>query len=112
MALRLLFEQPEHFELVQLNDLGATESTAYLLKYDSVHDTWPHSSTAEGDFIVLRSAKDGRVLRVPYSRAKEPAALASAYKAAGVALVLVRVVLCCCTSPAHWQRYRSARASF
>jgi glyceraldehyde 3-phosphate dehydrogenase len=84
-----------------LNDLGSTESTAYLLKYDSVHGTWAHSSTAEGDFIVLRSAKDGRVLRVPYSRAKEPAALASAYKAAGVALVLVRVVLCCCTSPAH-----------
>ena len=74
---------------MHLNDLGAAESTAYLLQYDSVHGTWPHTATAEGDVIVLSDAtRPGRELRVPYSRAKEPAALAAAYTAAGVALVL------------------------
>lgn len=89
LALRVLFEQPEAFELVHMNDLGAAESTAYLCKYDSVHGTWAHGCTAEGDAIVLTDAtRAGRVLRVPYSRAKEPAALGAAYTALGVALVL------------------------
>ena len=87
LALRVLFEQPEHFELVHLNDLGSIDSTAYLIKRDSVHGSWQHETRVDGEFIVLSGA--GRELRVPYSRAKEPALLASAYKAAGVALVLV-----------------------
>jgi glyceraldehyde 3-phosphate dehydrogenase len=126
LALRVLFEQPETFELVRarlrrlalagfavrrvtladcplgtnsrahrlqvhLNDLGACESTAYLIKYDSVHGTWAHGSAAEADgntIVLSDTSRSGRALRVPYSRAKEPAALAEAYKAAGVALVL------------------------
>jgi glyceraldehyde 3-phosphate dehydrogenase len=85
----VLFEQPEAFELVHMNDLGAAESTAYLCKYDSVHGTWAHGCAAQGDDIVLTDAtRAGRVLRVPYSRAKEPAALGAAYTALGVALVL------------------------
>lgn len=87
LSLRELFEQPEHFELVHLNDLGSAESTAYLIKRDSVHGTWQHDTRVEDEFIILGSA--GRELRVPYSRAKEPALLESAYKAAGVTLVLV-----------------------
>lgn len=73
---------------MHLNDLGAVESTAYLLKFDSVHGTWAHDASVEGDTVVLRHATTGRVSRCAYSRAKEPAALADAYKAAGVALVL------------------------
>ena len=79
------------FELVHLNDLGACESTAYLLQFDSVHGTWAHAASCadEGDAVVLTDAqRPGRALRVPYSRCKEPAQLAAAYKKAGVALVL------------------------
>ncbi len=77
------------FELVHLNDLGAVESTAYLVKFDSVHGTWAHGAAAEGDAVVLTdAARPGRALRVPYSRCTEPAQLAAAYKEAGVALVL------------------------
>ena len=78
------------FELVHLNDLGAAESTAYLVQFDSVHGTWEHEASVDGDVVVLTDKKKraGRALRVPYSRCKEPAALAAAYKAAGVALVL------------------------
>ena len=87
--LRIIFEQPDVFELVHLNDLGAAESTAYLVQFDSVHGTWEHETSVDGDFVVLTDAKRaGRVVRVPYSRCKEPALLAPAYKAAGVALVL------------------------
>jgi hypothetical protein len=135
LALRVLFEQPDAFELVRaqaftcwprvgcaarravagstcgnltwplplsppvavaltqvhLNDLGACESTAYLIKYDSVHGTWAHGSSADADgntIVLSDTSRAGRALRVPYSRAKEPAALAEAYKAAGVAMVL------------------------
>jgi len=89
-VLRLVFELPELFELVHLNDLGAAESTAYLVQFDSVHGTWPHTASVEGgDTVVLADAsRAGRVVRVPYSRCSEPAALAEAYRAAGVALVL------------------------
>ena len=87
--LRLAFELPEVFQLVHLNDLGAAESTAYLVQFDSVHGTWEHEASVDGDFVVFTDTKrPGRTLRVPYSRCKEPAALAAAYKAAGVALVL------------------------
>ena len=89
LALRLVFEQPEAFELVHLNDIAAVESAAYLVQFDSVHGTWAHSSTAEGGCIVLADAsRAGRVLRLPYGGVSDPTALAEAYKAAGVALVL------------------------
>lgn len=89
LALRLVFDRPEAFTLVHLNDLGAVESTTYLLKFDSVHGTWAHEASTgdDGSVVVLRSAA-GREVRVPYSRAPEPAGLAAAYKAAGVQLVL------------------------
>ena len=87
--MRIAFELPEEFELVHLNDLGAAESTAYLVQFDSVHGTWEHEAAVDGDCVTLTDAKRaGRTLRVPYSRGKEPGALAEAYKAAGVALVL------------------------
>lgn len=77
------------FELAHLNDLGAAESTAYLIQFDSVHGTWEHLATSDGNFVVLSDARRPcRVLRVPYSRCKEPALLAHAYKTAGVQLVL------------------------
>jgi glyceraldehyde 3-phosphate dehydrogenase len=81
-----VFDKPEAFTLVHLNDLGSCESTSYLLKFDSVHGTWLHEASAEGEVIVLRGA--GREVRVPYSRTSEPAGLVAAYKAAGVQLVL------------------------
>ena len=74
---------------MHLNDIAAVESAAYLIQFDSVHGTWPHTSTAEGGCVVLTDAtRPGRVLRVPYGGVSKPAELAEAYKAAGVALVL------------------------
>ena len=38
---RILLQHPDIFTLVHVNDLGSAESTAYLLKYDSVHGEPP-----------------------------------------------------------------------
>lgn len=89
LAVRLVFERPDKFELVHLNDIGSCDSIAYLIKRDSVHGPWKHGSKADGgDAVVFTDADSGRTLRVPYSMAKTPAALADAYKKAGVELLL------------------------
>lgn len=33
----MAFDRPDEFEIVQLNDLAAAESSAYLIQFDSVH---------------------------------------------------------------------------
>lgn len=88
LAVRLVFERPDKFEIVHLNDIGSCESIAYLIKRDSVHGTWKHEAKSEGGVIVLTDVDSGRVCRVPYSSAKTPSALAEAYKKAGVEMVL------------------------
>ena len=40
-------------EFVGINDLGSVEANAHLLKYDSVHGTFPGDVTAKGDTIDL-----------------------------------------------------------
>ncbi len=44
-------------EVVAVNDLGSIESMAYLLKYDTVYRTWPHTISASGTDIVIDDRK-------------------------------------------------------
>ncbi len=44
---------------------------AYLIKYDSVHGTWPVQVRAEGGSIVF--TEGARTLTVPYSKVAKPA---------------------------------------
>ena len=39
--------------VVAINDLGSAKDNAHLLKYDSVHGTFPHSVKVEGDTIDI-----------------------------------------------------------
>ncbi|MBF2054025.1 MAG: type I glyceraldehyde-3-phosphate dehydrogenase [Candidatus Sericytochromatia bacterium] len=47
-------------EIVAINDLTDAPTLAHLLKYDSVHGTFPHEVRAEGDQIMV----DGKALKV------------------------------------------------
>lgn len=68
LTFRYLFDMgaESDVELVHVNELvGGSETAAYLVKYDSVHGTWPHSVRAidSGAFEV-----DGR--RISFSECK------------------------------------------
>jgi glyceraldehyde-3-phosphate dehydrogenase/erythrose-4-phosphate dehydrogenase len=56
---------------LQLNDLAAIESVAYLIKYDSVHGTFSPSVTVENDHIVI--SQGDRTLKIPYTHISKPA---------------------------------------
>lgn len=56
---RLAFE-PEYrdrFEIVGINDLSKPETTAHLLKYDSVHGTFEHDVRIEGSTLIVGNQK-------------------------------------------------------
>lgn len=61
-VFRVAFTNPE-VEVVAVNDLGDPATLAHLLKYDSVHGTFPHEVTADGDCIVV----DGKKIKVSAS---------------------------------------------
>lgn len=46
-----------HIDIVGINDLGETESLAYLLKYDSVYGKAPFAVEAEGDVLMVAGTK-------------------------------------------------------
>lgn len=53
LALRAGWDYPE-LEFVQINDPAGDAATfAHLLNFDSVHGTWQHEATAEGDTIQI-----------------------------------------------------------
>ncbi|WP_370278797.1 ArsJ-associated glyceraldehyde-3-phosphate dehydrogenase [Pontibacterium sp.] len=53
LALRAGWDYPE-LEFVQINDPAGDAATfAHLLNFDSVHGTWRHEATAEGDNIQI-----------------------------------------------------------
>ena len=58
-VFRVAFTNPE-VEIVAVNDLTDAETLAHLLKYDSVHGTFPHEVTVDGDYIVV----DGKKVKV------------------------------------------------
>ena len=77
------------FTIVHINDLASVESAAYLLKYDSVHGTWPHAVEAKDNAIVITHATTGDVSVIGYSQAATPAALVACLSEANVAYDLV-----------------------
>ena len=58
-VFRVAFTNPE-VEVVAVNDLTDSATLAHLLKYDSVHGTFPHEVEANGDCIVV----DGKKVKV------------------------------------------------
>ena len=58
-VFRVAFTNPE-VEVVAVNDLTDSATLAHLLKYDSVHGTFPHEVAADGDCIVV----DGKRIKV------------------------------------------------
>ena len=58
-VFRVAFTNPD-VEVVAVNDLTDAETLAHLLKYDSVHGTFPYEVTVDGDCIVV----DGKKVQV------------------------------------------------
>lgn len=58
-VFRVAFTNPD-VEVVAVNDLTDSATLAHLLKYDSVHGTFDHEVTADGDCIVV----DGKKIKV------------------------------------------------
>lgn len=58
-VFRVAFDNPK-VKVVAINDLGDAAALAHLLKYDSVHGTFPHEVSAKGDYIIV----DGKKTRV------------------------------------------------
>jgi glyceraldehyde 3-phosphate dehydrogenase len=80
-VLRAMNERKEgSFEIVHINDLDSPKTLAHLLKYDSVHGTYPGTvAAAEGAIVV-----DGKSIKI--SAEKDPTKIP--WKAAGVDIVL------------------------
>jgi len=46
------------FEVVQVNEIACgAECSAHLLKFDSVHGTWPYACTADGETMLIDGCK-------------------------------------------------------
>jgi glyceraldehyde 3-phosphate dehydrogenase len=50
---KVLTDRKSPLDVVALNDLSAPTELAYLLKYDSVHGTWPHEVSATDDELIV-----------------------------------------------------------
>ncbi|MDR2539211.1 MAG: type I glyceraldehyde-3-phosphate dehydrogenase [Chlamydiales bacterium] len=57
LILRIISEKYPDIDIVAINDLVPPEELAYLLKYDSVHRTFPHSITADDKHINVNKRK-------------------------------------------------------
>lgn len=62
--LRAAKKSGADIDIVGVNDLTSTDALAHLLKYDSVHGTFPGTVEVDGDNIVI----DGDTLRVMSER--------------------------------------------
>jgi glyceraldehyde 3-phosphate dehydrogenase len=58
-ALKIVLETPE-LELVAVNDIGAPEAIAYLLRHDTVYGRWQRELSVQGDRLMV----DGRGFRL------------------------------------------------
>ena len=92
LGLRIAYDESASttgFSVVHVNDLAAVESAAYLLKYDSVHGTWPHAVDVVDGSIVITHAQTGAVSTITFSQEKTPAGLAKHLKERNVDYELV-----------------------
>ena len=81
LVLRAAYEAKRRdLEFVGINDLGSVEANAHLVKYDSVHGTFPGDVTVKGDTIDL----GGGPIKV--SAERDPTKLP--WKSLGVDLVM------------------------
>lgn len=64
IAFRAMAARKDEFDIVAVNDLGAPEALALLLKYDSVQGRFPGEVSAEGDSLIV----DGKTIRVTSER--------------------------------------------
>jgi glyceraldehyde 3-phosphate dehydrogenase len=81
LVLRAAYEAKRRdLEFVGINDLGSVEANAHLVKYDSVHGTYPGDVTVKGDTIDLGSGP------IKVSAERDPAKLP--WKSLGVDLVM------------------------
>ncbi len=81
LVLRAAYEAKRRdLEFVGVNDLGSVEANAHLLKYDSVHGTFPGEVTAKGDTIDLGAGP------IKVSAERDPAKLP--WKTLGVDVVM------------------------
>jgi len=69
LVVRDMLARKGQFEVAAINDLADAKSLAHLLKYDSVHGTYPGTIVAEGNAIVA----DGQ--RIAVLGEKSPASL-------------------------------------
>jgi len=60
VTFRALMARSEEFEVVGINDLGANDSLAMLLKYDSVHGRFPGTVEADENGLIV----NGKHIRV------------------------------------------------
>ena len=79
-VLRAALSRHEELEIVAINDLDKPSALAYLLKYDSVHRTWPGEITHTESSITI----DGKEIKILAE--KEPTQLP--WKSLGVDVVL------------------------
>lgn len=69
LAFRIIFDSCPDLELVHVNEPSALESSAYLIKFDSVHGTWGSEVTPEGNSLLV-TRKDGSRHIIGYSTKK------------------------------------------
>ena len=55
-VFRVAFNNPE-VEIVAVNDPGDITALAHLLKYDSIHGTFNHEVSIEGNYIIVDDRK-------------------------------------------------------
>jgi glyceraldehyde 3-phosphate dehydrogenase len=60
---KIMVDRKSPVDLVAINDLAAPSELAYLLKYDSVHGTWPHEVSSTDDELVV-DGKSYKCLKV------------------------------------------------
>src|SRR3712207_5191908 len=80
MVFRAMMQRPGEFDVVAINDLADPNSLRVLLKYDSVHGTFPQPVEASEDSLIV-GGKSIKVLKE-----KDPARLP--WKDLGVEVVV------------------------
>ncbi len=81
LVLRAAYEaKRKDIEFVGINDLGSVEANAHLVKYDSVHGTYPGDVTVKGDTMDLGSGP------IKVTAERDPAKLP--WKSLGVDVVM------------------------
>ncbi|KAG7667529.1 hypothetical protein Ndes2526B_g03529 [Nannochloris sp. 'desiccata'] len=76
LVMRIAFDTcQDTIQIVHINDLAVVESAAYLLKFDSVHGTWPHEVDVVDGSVVITHAVTGTKTTITYSQTPTPADL-------------------------------------